>query len=123
MSRFEIKLPELGDDAGEEATVSFWYFEEGEAVAGTKGQVFADRPSGQHHDPDLRCLQAQLGQGRGDGRARLKLQAQLAVFVAGDLFSQRPAQFDGDDHTPSLPSRPLLFNLWPADFKKFLAAP
>jgi len=33
VSRFELTLPELGDDAGEEATVSFWYFEEGEAVA------------------------------------------------------------------------------------------
>ncbi len=29
---FELRLPELGEDAGEEATVSFWYFEEGEEV-------------------------------------------------------------------------------------------
>jgi pyruvate/2-oxoglutarate dehydrogenase complex dihydrolipoamide acyltransferase (E2) component len=26
-------LPDLGEDAGDEATVSFWYFEEGEQVA------------------------------------------------------------------------------------------
>ncbi len=32
MSQFHLKLPELGNDAGEEATVSFWYFEDGEAV-------------------------------------------------------------------------------------------
>ena len=32
MSRVELKLPELGDDAGEEAEVSFWYFEPGEEV-------------------------------------------------------------------------------------------
>jgi pyruvate/2-oxoglutarate dehydrogenase complex dihydrolipoamide acyltransferase (E2) component len=25
----EVKLPELGEDAGKEATVSFWYVEEG----------------------------------------------------------------------------------------------
>ncbi len=28
----EIKLPELGEDAGEEAEVSFWYVEEGEEI-------------------------------------------------------------------------------------------
>jgi len=33
VSQFELKLPELGNDAGEEATVSFWYFEEGEQVS------------------------------------------------------------------------------------------
>jgi pyruvate/2-oxoglutarate dehydrogenase complex dihydrolipoamide acyltransferase (E2) component len=27
--RTEVKLPELGEDAGKEATVSFWYVEEG----------------------------------------------------------------------------------------------
>lgn len=27
--RVEVKLPDLGEDAGEEATVSFWYVEEG----------------------------------------------------------------------------------------------
>lgn len=30
--RVEVKLPELGEDAGKEATVSFWYFQEGAAV-------------------------------------------------------------------------------------------
>ncbi|MFP4057080.1 MAG: biotin/lipoyl-containing protein [Candidatus Brocadiia bacterium] len=33
MSRIEFRLPELGDEAGDEATVSFWYYEEGERVA------------------------------------------------------------------------------------------
>ena len=33
MSQVEFRLPELGDDAGNEATVSFWYYEEGEKVA------------------------------------------------------------------------------------------
>jgi len=33
VSLFELKLPDLGEDAGDEATVSFWYFEENEAVA------------------------------------------------------------------------------------------
>lgn len=33
MSLFELRLPDLGEDAGDEATVSFWYFEENEAVA------------------------------------------------------------------------------------------
>lgn len=28
----EMVLPELGEDAGDEAEVSFWYVEEGEAV-------------------------------------------------------------------------------------------
>ena len=28
----EVKLPELGEDAGDEAEVSFWYVEEGEEV-------------------------------------------------------------------------------------------
>lgn len=32
MAVFELRLPELGEDAGAEATVSFWYFEEGEEV-------------------------------------------------------------------------------------------
>ncbi len=27
--RTEVKLPELGEDAGKEATVSFWYVEDG----------------------------------------------------------------------------------------------
>jgi pyruvate/2-oxoglutarate dehydrogenase complex dihydrolipoamide acyltransferase (E2) component len=29
---FEVKLPDLGDDAGEEATVSTWHFEEGDEI-------------------------------------------------------------------------------------------
>ncbi len=29
---FEVKLPALGDDAPEEAEVSFWYVEEGETI-------------------------------------------------------------------------------------------
>jgi pyruvate/2-oxoglutarate dehydrogenase complex dihydrolipoamide acyltransferase (E2) component len=33
VSQHEFRLPELGEDAPDEATVSFWYFEEGEAVA------------------------------------------------------------------------------------------
>jgi len=32
VASFELKLPDLGEDAGDEATVSFWYFEEGEEV-------------------------------------------------------------------------------------------
>lgn len=32
MAAFELRLPDLGEDAGDEATVSFWYFEEGERV-------------------------------------------------------------------------------------------
>ena len=32
MSQFEFRLPELGEDAGDSATVSFWYFEPGERV-------------------------------------------------------------------------------------------
>ena len=30
--KFEVKLPELGDDAPDQATVSFWYVDEGEEV-------------------------------------------------------------------------------------------
>jgi len=30
--RVEVKLPDLGEGAGKEATVSFWYFEEGAAI-------------------------------------------------------------------------------------------
>lgn len=33
---FEVKLPPLGEDAPDEAEVSFWYVEEGDAVE--KGQ-------------------------------------------------------------------------------------
>ena len=29
---YEVKLPDLGEDAGNEATVSVWYFEEGDHV-------------------------------------------------------------------------------------------
>lgn len=29
---FEVKVPPLGDDAPDEAEVSFWYVEEGEAI-------------------------------------------------------------------------------------------
>ena len=32
MALFELKLPDLGEDAGDQATVSFWYFEQGEQV-------------------------------------------------------------------------------------------
>ncbi len=30
---YEVKLPDLGEDAGDEATVSVWHFEEGDEVA------------------------------------------------------------------------------------------
>jgi len=30
--RYEVTLPSLGEDAGEKATVSFWYAEQGEEV-------------------------------------------------------------------------------------------
>jgi pyruvate/2-oxoglutarate dehydrogenase complex dihydrolipoamide acyltransferase (E2) component len=30
--RVEVRLPELGEDAGKEATVSFWYVEDGGRV-------------------------------------------------------------------------------------------
>jgi pyruvate/2-oxoglutarate dehydrogenase complex dihydrolipoamide acyltransferase (E2) component len=30
--RNEVRLPELGEDAGKEATVSFWYLEDGDQV-------------------------------------------------------------------------------------------
>lgn len=33
MSDVEVKLPELGKDAGDSAKVSFWYVDPGEAVA------------------------------------------------------------------------------------------
>ena len=29
---FEVKLPDMGDDAGEEAIVSTWHFEEGDEI-------------------------------------------------------------------------------------------
>lgn len=29
---FEVKLPDLGEDAGDEAVVSVWHFEEGDEV-------------------------------------------------------------------------------------------
>jgi pyruvate/2-oxoglutarate dehydrogenase complex dihydrolipoamide acyltransferase (E2) component len=29
---YEVRLPDLGDDAGDEATVSVWHFEEGDEV-------------------------------------------------------------------------------------------
>ena len=32
MAEVEVKLPELGEDAGDEARVSFWYVAEGEEV-------------------------------------------------------------------------------------------
>ena len=31
--RIEVPLPDLGEDAGDEATVAFWYFEVGDDVA------------------------------------------------------------------------------------------
>lgn len=31
--RYEVKLPDLGDDAASEATVSYWLVEEGDEVA------------------------------------------------------------------------------------------
>ncbi len=34
--RIEVPLPDLGEDAGDEATVAFWYFEPGESV--TEGE-------------------------------------------------------------------------------------
>jgi len=33
MAVVDVKLPELGKDAGQEARVSFWYVEKGERVA------------------------------------------------------------------------------------------
>jgi pyruvate/2-oxoglutarate dehydrogenase complex dihydrolipoamide acyltransferase (E2) component len=30
--KYEVKLPDLGDDAGDEATVSYWLVEEGDEV-------------------------------------------------------------------------------------------
>lgn len=37
MARHEFRLPDLGEDAGNEATVSFWYTEVGEEVAKDQG--------------------------------------------------------------------------------------
>ena len=34
--RIEVPLPDLGEDAGDEATVAFWYFDVGEDV--TEGE-------------------------------------------------------------------------------------
>lgn len=31
--RYEVKLPDLGDEAGDEATVSYWLVEEGDEVS------------------------------------------------------------------------------------------
>jgi len=28
----DVKMPDMGEDAGDEASVSFWYFDEGESV-------------------------------------------------------------------------------------------
>ncbi len=39
MARIEFKLPSLGEDAGNEATVSFWYAEVGEPVKESDGVV------------------------------------------------------------------------------------
>jgi len=39
VARFEFKLPSLGEDAGNEATVSFWYAEVGEQVKEADGVV------------------------------------------------------------------------------------
>jgi len=30
--QYEVKLPSLGDDAGDKATVSFWYFDKDDSV-------------------------------------------------------------------------------------------
>jgi len=37
MARHEFRLPDLGDDAGNEAIVSFWYTEVGEGVEKDQG--------------------------------------------------------------------------------------
>ena len=39
MAMVEVKLPELGDDAGDEAAVSFWYFDVGETVEKDKDDL------------------------------------------------------------------------------------
>jgi len=39
VSRFELRLPDLGEDAGDVATVSFWYAEPGEPVRASQGIV------------------------------------------------------------------------------------
>ncbi len=39
MALFEFKLPDLGEDAGDEAIVSFWYAEVGEPVKEKDGVV------------------------------------------------------------------------------------
>ncbi len=39
MALFEFKLPDLGEGAGDEATVSFWYAEVGEPVKEKDGVV------------------------------------------------------------------------------------
>ena len=39
MALFEFKLPDLGEDAGNEAVVSFWYAEVGETVKQSQGVV------------------------------------------------------------------------------------
>ncbi|HUT37440.1 MAG TPA: biotin/lipoyl-containing protein [Planctomycetota bacterium] len=39
MARIEFKLPDLGEDAGNEAIVSFWYAEVGEQVKESDGIV------------------------------------------------------------------------------------
>jgi pyruvate/2-oxoglutarate dehydrogenase complex dihydrolipoamide acyltransferase (E2) component len=39
VARFELKLPDLGEDAGDVATVSFWYAEPGENVKVSEGIV------------------------------------------------------------------------------------
>lgn len=39
MALFEFRLPPLGEEAGDEATVSFWYAEVGETVRENDGIV------------------------------------------------------------------------------------
>ena len=39
MKPIQFRLPDLGEDAPDEATVSFWYFEEGEEVAAKEDLV------------------------------------------------------------------------------------
>ena len=81
MALFEMKLPSLGEDAGDVATVSFWYAEVGEEVKEADGilEMMTDKATF-----DVPCpVAGKLVEVRAHDGDKVKVGAVLGIIETG----------------------------------------
>jgi len=82
VAAFEFRLPDLGEDAGDEATVSFWYFEEGEEVKESEDivEMMTDKATFNVPSP----VSGTLAEVRSPDGAKVKVGDVLGIIEVGD---------------------------------------